>query len=75
MWLMNVFTRVGGVNYGKAVPFHVHVLANSPMPRVCTYDSYVCTSCGYYENYIQPQDNRGDYVLEKVSTDPEWQKV
>lgn len=47
----NVFKKKKGANYSKGVYVYTGIVTS-----VSSYVSYICTDCGYFENYID--DNR-----------------
>jgi hypothetical protein len=51
------------------------ILSTADGWRYFDYDSYVCTDCGYFENYIRPEkDIKGDSLFEIVEQDSEWER-
>ena len=50
-----VYAKPGGI--GEAA-IHVNTSGLLSLPVECT--SYICTSCGYYENYINDHLKLGD---------------
>lgn len=66
----NVYTREGGIHYEQ---HWIYLDTVGSEWKACKYDSYICTECGYFENYIREKDMRGSNVLEEVAQ--EWDKV
>ncbi|MBM4241194.1 MAG: hypothetical protein FJ150_05985 [Euryarchaeota archaeon] len=63
----NVYTHDTGISYDED---EIYIYLDG---TICEYDSYICTECGYFENYIREKDIRGVNVFEKVAQ--EWDKV
>ena len=59
----NVFKKRKGVNYDRGVYVYTGIMT-SASPFV----SYVCTGCGYFENYITDRDKLADVAAQ-------WQRV
>ncbi len=59
----NVFRKKKGIDYSRGIYAHTGIVT-SASPHV----SYVCTDCGYFENYI---DDRAK--LEAVAN--KWERV
>lgn len=64
----NVFMKQRGVGWGKGLA----VGSGSRMSGPVNWVTYLCTSCGYFENYLTEQG-----WLAKIQADPQglgWQK-
>lgn len=65
----NIFVRRGGVGWGAQVMVNGVGFGMKPTGDWLTY---LCTDCGYFENYVTQKD-----WLAKIQADPqkaEWQK-
>jgi predicted nucleic-acid-binding Zn-ribbon protein len=61
----NVYSKAGGVGVSDDKVIHVYT---GMISRAVPYVSFVCTSCGYFENYIADKGKLQE--VEKT-----WQKV
>jgi hypothetical protein len=60
-----VYSQAGGVFYQS--PNNLHVRTSS-MSMGVQYASFICTSCGYFENYVDDRSKLADVAAK-------WQKV
>ena len=62
----SVYTSEGGIKYGKGGVYveNLDEMVVAPIP----YQSYVCTQCGHFENYIFDQAK-----LRKI--EQKWKRV
>jgi len=48
----------------------IYVTGLSWMNKVSPVDTYICTSCGYFESYVS-----GKEILQKITASEKWRKV
>lgn len=58
---LNVFMQQGGMELGRS-SMGVYV-RTAMMTAPSAINSYICTDCGYFENYIADADKLGDVAL------------
>jgi len=55
----NVFKKKKGVNYDRGIYVYTGMLTSASL-----WVSYVCTDCGYFENYIADREKLADVAAE-----------
>jgi len=63
-----VYTQPNGIAWENQAGVYVKGLAWLAKPH--PVDTYVCTQCGYFENYL-PDKN----ILQKITESDKWKKV
>lgn len=66
---VTVYTRVSGVTYCNS-GLGVEIDTGGWSAKDSSVDTYLCTTCGYFENYITDHG-----VLAEVARNKDWQQV
>ncbi len=62
-----IYTIRNGATYGGRIGA---IKTDPTQSELVDYITYLCTTCGYFENYVDDQK-----ILQKVISNKNWQKV
>jgi hypothetical protein len=62
-----IFMQKNGIQFGEADGVYIFASAAASVSKI---NSYVCTSCGYFQNFLAAPE-----MLAKISASDKWTRV